>query len=120
MSPATAVLLVEDDPDLRGALGLVLRARGLSVEEAADAASALDRLSDADAPFDAVVTDLGLPDLEGAALLVRLREAAPGARLVVLTGRSGADLRRTCLRAGADEVLAKPVSGDRLADALVP
>lgn len=116
MSPDAAVLLVEDDPDLRGALGLVLRARGLSVDEAADAASALDRLSDV--TFDVVVADLGLPDLEGAALLVRLREAAPGARIVVLTGRSGADLRRTCLRAGADEVLTKPVSGDRLAEAL--
>jgi len=116
VSPDGSVLLVEDDPDLRRALGLVLRARGLSVSEAADGASALERL--AEGGFDAVVADLGLPDLEGTELLGRLREAAPGTRLVVLTGRSGADLRRSCRRAGADEVLTKPVSGDRLAEAL--
>lgn len=113
MSRPEAVLLVEDDEDLRGALALVLRARELKVREAADAAEALEAI--ADDTFDAVVTDLGLPDVSGPELLRRLRERAPSARLVVLTGHSGESLEEACRGAGADVVLTKPVSTDRLA-----
>lgn len=116
MSRGATVLLVEDDAELRNALALVLRARELTVEEAADAAAAL-RAMDATA-FDAVVADLGLPDLSGPRLVRRLRERARSARLVVLTGHSGESLHRSCRGAGADLVLTKPVSADRLAELL--
>ncbi len=116
MSRPRAVLLVEDDDDLRGALALVLRARHLSVEEAADAAEAFEAM--ASDGFDAVVTDLGLPDVSGPELLRRLRDRSPSARLVVLTGHSGESLEATCRSAGADVVLTKPVSVDRLAELL--
>ena len=116
MSAPGRVLLVEDDAELRGALGLVLRSRGFEVAEAGDAAAALEEL--AGRSFAAVVADLGLPDLGGTELLRRLRGEAPEARLVVLTGESGSRLERTCRRAGADDVLTKPVSADRLAEVL--
>ena len=116
MSAPGRVLLVEDDAELRGALSLVLRARGLEVTEAGDAAAALEEL--AARGFAAVVADLGLPDLAGSELLRRLRGEAPEARIVVLTGRSGRGLERACREAGADDVLTKPVSADRLAEVL--
>lgn len=116
MSSPGGVLLVEDDAELRGALGLVLRARNLEVTEAGDAAGALEEL--AGRPFTAVVADLGLPDASGPDLLRRLRRGAPDARLVVLTGSSGPGLERACREAGADDVLIKPVSADDLAAAL--
>lgn len=116
MTPGGAVLLVEDDGALRDAMALVLRARGLSVQEVADASAALGATEST--AFGAIVADLGLPDLSGTELLRRLRDRAPDARLVVLTGRSGEELERSCRRAGADVVLTKPVSADRLAELL--
>lgn len=110
------VLLVEDDEGLRGALELVLDARGFDVTAAADAAAALRAVGERD--FGAVVTDLGLPDLSGRELVRELRSAAPSTRLVVLTGHGEPELERACRRSGADVVLVKPVSGDRLAELL--
>lgn len=116
MSRPRTVLLVEDDEELRGALALVLRARELAVEEAADAAEAFRAMASDE--FDAVVTDLGLPDVSGPELLRRLRDRSPSAQLVVITGQSGESLEEACRSAGADVVLTKPMSVDRLAELL--
>lgn len=116
MSSPVQVLLVEDDEELRRALTLVLGARGFEVEGAGDASTALRALDERS--FGAVVTDLGLPDLDGEELVRELRARAPDARLVVFTGRGEEEVEPRCRRAGADSVLTKPVSGDRLADVL--
>lgn len=110
------MLLVEDDPDLAEAYRLVLDARGFETEAVDTAESALARL--ADDPPGLVVADLGLPDLAGPGLVARLRRAAPGARLTVLTGEAAGATRRRCLDAGADDFLVKPVSGSQLAGEL--
>lgn len=116
MSGTGRLLLVEDDPVLRDAVALVLRTRGWQVREAATGRDALDALEEDGAT--AVVVDLGLPDLSGPELVEALREPAPEARLVVFTGRDSPELRQACRDAGADEFLAKPVSGGELADLL--
>lgn len=59
----TRVLVVEDEPGLRRALAINLRARKYEVDVAGDAAHALDAASRN--PPDAVVLDLGLPDMDG-------------------------------------------------------
>lgn len=110
------VLLVEDDEGLRGALELVLGARGFEVATAADAGAALRAVRES--AFGTVVTDLGLPDLSGQELVRELRSAAPSARLVVLTGHGEPEVERACRRAGADVVLTKPITGERLAELL--
>jgi len=115
---AVSILLVEDDRGLRDAYRLVLGALGLEVEGAATGEEALAGVT-ARAP-DAIVVDLGLPDLGGPALIRRLRGAAPDAALVVLTGQEGDELRRGCREAGADAFLVKPVTGRELRSALDP
>ena len=60
----TLVLVVEDEPGLRKALGINLRARGYEVALAADGKTALTAASRH--PPDAVILDLGLPDMDGA------------------------------------------------------
>lgn len=104
-----SLLLIEDDEGLRDAYRLVLTALGLTVDTAASAAEALSRVAEV-APR-AIVADLGLPDLEGPSLIRRLHEAAPGAALVVLTGRDSDALRRSCGEAGADAFMVKPATG---------
>lgn len=110
------VVLLEDDEGLRDALGLVLRSRGYRVAPAASAGEASTLLEEE--PPHAVLADLGLPDRSGPELVSALRAAAPDARLVVLTGHQGQELRRSCLEAGADDFLVKPISGSDLSEVL--
>lgn len=110
------VVLLEDDEGLRDALALVLRSRGYRVAPAASAGEASNLLEE-ESPH-AVLADLGLPDRSGPELVSALRAAAPDARLVVLTGHQGGDLRRSCLEAGADAFLVKPISGSDLVEVL--
>lgn len=110
------VLVVEDDRSLLDAYRLVLEARGISVLGVGTANEAEGTLREEGA--DAVVADLGLPDAEGPALVDRLREAAPGTPVLVLTGRDSPALREACRRRGAADYLVKPVRGGELADRL--
>jgi len=113
------VLLVDDDPLILLAAGATLRADGgFTVREAATAGDALACV--AGETFDVVVTDLHLPDLDGTALLERLRAlpACAATPVVFLTATaSPADAER--LRAlGARGVIAKPFRPASLAPAL--
>ena len=80
------ILLVEDNAMVRFSLEMMLSDLGHTVSAAATAAEAM-RLADADPQV--LVTDLGLPDLDGLTLANRLRVLRPGLRVVVASGRSG-------------------------------
>lgn len=96
------VLLIEDNDDLRIMLGVHLEDRGLVMDTAATGAEALAAV--AAALPDAVILDLGLPDMDGLALLPRLGPAP----VLILTARDGVDSRVAGLDAGADDYLTKP------------
>lgn len=113
------LLLVEDNEDFRELLAARLRRRGLEVIEAGDGVEALDQLRSAPLP-DAVVTDVGLPGMDGYALARAIRSDTrlEPLRLIALTGYGGQDaLERTRL-AGFDDHLVKPVPVDELLAAL--
>jgi two-component system KDP operon response regulator KdpE len=107
----TRILVVEDEPGLRKALGINLRARGYEVALAADGRSALTAASQR--PPDAVILDLGLPDMDGAEVIEGLRgwSSAP---IVVLSARSEEPDKVTVLDAGADDYVTKPFGMDEL------
>lgn len=99
------ILLVDDDADIRLILGVALqRVGGFEVVEAASLTDAVREIGAG--AFDAILTDLQLPDGSGAELLAR----PAGERPLVFVLTSGADdeTRRTLLAAGARDVLAKP------------
>ncbi len=105
------ILLVEDHPVLREMMTAHLRERGFVTDavgrgDEAIAAAARDR-------YDAVVLDLGLPDLDGLAVLRSLRDG-PGndVAVLVLTARSSISDRVDGLDAGADDYLLKPFDLD--------
>ncbi len=79
------ILLVEDAPTLRNLLVRVLQAEGAEVSAAADVESAL-ALAERDDGFDAVVTDLVMPDGNGVELVERLRDARPALPVLFITG----------------------------------
>jgi two-component system KDP operon response regulator KdpE len=105
MAEAAAVLLVEDDEAARAAIAANLRARGHDVDEAGDVREAL-RAWDTRRP-DVILLDLGLPDLDGQAVILRVRREA-ATPIIVLSARGREEDRVAALDAGADDYLTKP------------
>ncbi|GAA1271131.1 response regulator [Streptomyces sp. NBC_00117] len=107
----TRVLVVEDDPQLVRALVINLQARRYGVDPAPDGATAL-RLAAARQP-DAVVLDLGLPDMDGTDVIKALRSWTR-VPILVLSARRASDEKVAALDAGADDYITKPFSMDEL------
>ncbi len=113
------ILVVEDEPDLAGAIATGLRREGYAVDIAADGRSALDRLPFTD--YDVVCLDLNLPDMDGLAVCREIAElragnAAHPTRVLMLTARGGVEDRIAGLDEGADDYLVKPFAlGELLA-----
>lgn len=107
----TRVLVVEDDGGLRRALGINLRARDYEVSLAEDGRSALSAASSK--PPDAVVLDLGLPDMDGVEVIEGLRGWTQ-APIIVLSARTGEPDKVVALDAGADDYVTKPFGMDEL------
>ncbi|TQF04975.1 response regulator [Kitasatospora acidiphila] len=105
------ILIVDDEPQLLRALRINLRARSYQVATADTAAAALEAASRSRP--DAVLLDLGLPDLDGVQVIHRLRDRGQ-VPIIVLSGRSGADDKIQALDAGADDYVTKPFLMDEL------
>ncbi len=107
----TTVLVIEDDSSLRRALRTSLRARSLDVVESATAQEGLVLV--ADRRPDAVLLDLGLPDLDGIEALRRMRSFSD-VPVVVLTARDRQQDKIAALDAGADDYVTKPFDVEEL------
>jgi two-component system, OmpR family, KDP operon response regulator KdpE len=107
----TRVLVVDDEPQLLRALRINLRARHYDVETAPDGAAAL--AAAARRPPDAVILDLGLPDLDGTEVIEGLR-GWTRVPIIVLSGRDDTAGKVGALDAGADDYVTKPFSMDEL------
>jgi two-component system KDP operon response regulator KdpE len=105
------VLVVDDDPALARALSINLRARGYEVDVAGTGTAAL-RLA-ARQPPDAVVLDLGLPDMDGAEVIAGLRGWC-NAPVLVLSARDSQPDKVAALDLGADDYVVKPFGMDEL------
>lgn len=105
----TSILLVEDDPLLRGAFRLLLEDAGYRVHEAGSAIEALRSVA-ISAP-DLILLDLGLPDRPGldVARTLRAQPETAAIPIVALTGHAAETDRNACLNAGCTSYLAKPV-----------
>jgi two-component system, chemotaxis family, CheB/CheR fusion protein len=108
------VLLIEDVSDIRDVFVILLRAEGADVTATG---SGLEGAEIARTQrFDVVLSDLGLPDIAGDALIRQIRAATSRAtRVVVITGYGEPYLTRA-RQAGADAVFTKPVEWTRILD----
>jgi DNA-binding response OmpR family regulator len=105
------LLLIEDDPRIRGALTRALTARGHAVASEPAGMLGLQRLIDD--PPDLVVLDLGLPDVDGIQLLRMLRPVSQ-VPVIVATARDDDVATVAALDAGADDYIVKPFSAEQL------
>jgi two-component system KDP operon response regulator KdpE len=108
---AAHVLLVEDDAATSDAVATNLRAHGYRVVAAGDVAGAL-RAWDAERP-DLILLDLGLPDLDGTAVVRHVRRDAT-TPILILSARADERDKVACLEAGADDYVTKPFGMDEL------
>ncbi len=106
-APGPRVLLVEDEPGLLRALFINLRARRYDVFTASTGHEALETA--ANQPPDAVILDLGLPDIDGTDVIVELRRWSR-APIIVLSGRASPGDKIGALDVGADDYVTKPFS----------
>ncbi|MGA9423148.1 MAG: response regulator transcription factor [Rhodanobacteraceae bacterium] len=100
------ILVAEDDPAIAAGLRASLRESGQQIDHVADGRQADLALSDHS--YDLLVLDLGLPSLDGAAVLQRLRRRGDDLPVLVVTAREGLDERIRVLDCGADDYLVKP------------
>jgi DNA-binding NtrC family response regulator len=112
MAGPARILVVDDEVALVEALSRQLGRLGYRPEGAflvAEALRAIETSIEGGTPFDAVVTDLFLPDGEGTEIVRFVREKLPGTPVVVMTGSHSVSGSVTAMRLGAVTVLEKPL-----------
>jgi DNA-binding NtrC family response regulator len=111
-----AVLVVDDEEQVRTFLGELLGSSGYQVRCASSGSQALEMLSGGS--FDVVLLDVMMPEMSGLEVLRRYRASGGGAPVIVLSALSGAEDAMRAMKMGASDYLSKPFSSDELEDAM--
>jgi DNA-binding response OmpR family regulator len=113
------ILVIDDDRGVRGGVAAYLHRLGHEVVEASDGSQGMKALRDE--PFDLVITDINMPDMDGIEVIAQLREAADAVPVIAISG--GGLFAKELLLAnaemlGAVRTLAKPFDLDDLGAAV--
>jgi len=114
--PDMKVLVIEDNADLRDYLRQALKLEGHEVLSARNCKEALSMLDGK--AFDAVVTDLFMPEMDGIETITALRRRLPDARVIAISGRPGVDYLTVARELGVKHTLRKPFEIEELLQAL--
>jgi signal transduction histidine kinase len=112
------VLIVDDDTALLEALpqALSLRMSAIQVDTSDSALDALKQAQEND--YDAIVSDIKMPGMDGLALLAKIQELRPETPTLLITGHGEHDLAVQALRGGAYDFIQKPIDRDYMVAAL--
>lgn len=111
------VLIVDDDPKVLLLTGRILAEAGFQTTSASDGLDALEKVRQRPKAFDAVVSDIVMPKLDGVALLGHLSRLRPSLPVVLMSGYAPPELRERGLDAPC-AVLPKPCDPDALVEAV--
>src|SRR5687767_11977832 len=103
-----SILIVDDEPGVRSALGGVLRDEGYIVDAVDSGEACLERLTRQ--VYDVVVLDIWLPGIDGLATLTRMRERQIEAQVVVISGHGNVESAVRAIKMGAFDFVEKPLS----------
>ena len=110
------VLIVEDSPDNQRLLSTILRRSGAEVEGADNGLRGIEAVtrSGRQRPFDTILLDMQMPELDGYSTVRQLRASGYRGRIIALTGNVVEDDRGRCLDAGCDDHAIKPIAREQL------
>src|ERR671911_1985151 len=114
---SNVVHIVDDDASFRTATQRLLRASGYAVEAYESAEQLLERLPDGAGPS-CILLDIRIPGLSGPELQDRLATLGSHLPIIFLTGHADVPITVKVMKAGADDLLTKPVTKDELIGAL--
>jgi CheY-like chemotaxis protein len=108
------ILVVDDEPDVedlfRQQFRRDIRAGRFTMDFAQSGASALQKISDADAvPLILILSDINMPGMSGLELLPKAKASRPDVPVIMITAYGDGDTRRRALEGGAEALLTKPI-----------
>lgn len=103
----TQILVVDDESEIREFLGRHLRYLGYEVDFASNGKEGLERL--AEKRVDIVISDIGMPVMNGVEMLTRIRQDFPMVRVIMITGYVSQSNVLSCMRKGAEMLIFKPL-----------
>ncbi|WP_026840411.1 sigma-54-dependent transcriptional regulator [Citrifermentans bremense] len=106
------ILVIEDDDSSREALLILLKSIGFTVKGCSSGQDGLGVLSGE--PFDIVITDLFLPDLNGIDILTRVKASSPRTEVILVTGYGSAETAVQAMKKGAYDYITKPLNIEEL------
>ena len=114
------VLVVDDEPDIRRVVRMMLEKAGYDVLEAEDGQAAIEVINTGEnrLMLDAVVCDMRMPKINGVEAMAYFRDNFPHVPMVVLTGFPDTEMAVSCMREGVVDYLVKPVEGEHLRSAV--
>jgi DNA-binding NtrC family response regulator len=110
------ILVVDDDPLIRGSLYEMLRGQHYDVEMASDGSEAMDHLRRR--PFQLVITDWKMPQVDGLNLLSHIKTAHPDVNVILITGFANINSAVEAIRQGAFDYLTKPIQPEELEETI--
>jgi DNA-binding NtrC family response regulator len=110
------ILVVDDDPLIRGSLYELLQGKGYDVEIVSDGLEALERLGQR--PFHVVLADWKMPQMDGMTLLEKIKPAHQDVSVVIVTGFGNVNSAVEAMRRGATDYLTKPIQPDELEETI--
>jgi cyclic di-GMP phosphodiesterase len=113
-SEGTRVLVVDDEEFLRCIVRERLEVAGYTVDEACDGTDALRKLEESRAPYDVLLTDIRMPEMDGIALLREWGKRSPSTAGIVMSANTELDTAVSALKIGACDYITKPFNGDVL------
>jgi two-component system nitrogen regulation response regulator NtrX len=103
-----SILIVDDEPGVRSALGGVLRDEGYEVDAVDSGEACLERLGRQ--AYDVIVLDIWLPGMDGLATLTRMRERQIDTQVVIISGHGNIESAVRAIKMGAFDFVEKPLS----------
>jgi len=110
--PNRTILVIDDDPEVRGLVGQILMAAGYEVLSAADGKAGIRSVEENEVRL--VITDLVMPNQEGLETIGQLRARRPGIKIVAISGAYGGAFLKAARLFGAHAALGKPLEPGEL------
>lgn len=111
-SKSKKVLIVDDETSVRHMLRLVLEGANYRVAEASSGTEALRLLQDE--PFDIILSDIRMPELDGLGLLQQIKELGVDSMVIMMSAYGSIDTAVECLKHGAYDYISKPFKPDEV------